>query len=405
MNIEYVKGTPYFSDTKEKIKEYGGLDKDLNCQVLVIGGGINGAMCLYQLIKAGIDCALIESNKLGLLSTSSATALLEYQLDERGIDLLEVTSKNKIKQSYNYGLESLDMIDTFIKEHGNKCEYNKRDTLIYTLKSNETEQLRKEYNFRKANNFDVSFLEESNNPLNFDLKGGIYSYNGGADFNPYLFTKQVIEEAEKLGAKIYEHTNADKIIYKNDGAIVIVNNGIEIATNKIICSTGYNTEKFTERKLCDKFVTYTIVTSPIKNFNWYNNALLQDNSTPYHYLKITNDNRMVVGGEDVKLLFNDITKLQANSKYKKLEDYIYKLYPVLKDDITIDYKFCGQFATTIDNMGIIGQSTENEHLWYCLGYGANGIIYAMKGGKMLADLYKGKYDPYLKLFEPSRILV
>ncbi|MEG1647100.1 MAG: FAD-binding oxidoreductase, partial [Clostridia bacterium] len=70
--------------------------------------------------------------------------------------------------------------------------------------------------------------------------------------------------------------------------------------------------------------------------------------------------------------------------------------------VTIDYKFCGAFSTTKDNLGLIGQDENKKQLYYCLGYGANGILYAMSGSEMLVDLFNGKFDANLDLFAPNR---
>ena len=58
-----------------------------------------------------------------------------------------------------------------------------------------------------------------------------------------------------------------------------------------------------KHNLCERTITYSIVTKPIKNFSWYNNTLLQDLNSPYHYLRLLPDNRIIIGGEDTK--FNE----------------------------------------------------------------------------------------------------
>ena len=68
----------------------------------------------------------------------------------------------------------------------------------------------------------------------------------------------------------------------------------------------------------------------------------------------------------------------------------------------VEYKYCGAFASTQDNLGFLGKDPNNDKLWYCLGYGANGILFSILGGMMLSDLYKGKYDKDLDLFKVDR---
>lgn len=68
----------------------------------------------------------------------------------------------------------------------------------------------------------------------------------------------------------------------------------------------------------------------------------------------------------------------------------------------IEYEYCGAFASTKDNLGFIGKDPNKDKLWYVLGYGANGILFAILGGLMLPKLYKGEVDEYLKYFKVDR---
>ena len=47
-----------------KMPQLGALDGNLRTDELVIGGGLAGMLCAYYLQKVGVDCALIEENRL-----------------------------------------------------------------------------------------------------------------------------------------------------------------------------------------------------------------------------------------------------------------------------------------------------------------------------------------------------
>ena len=61
------------------------------------------------------------------------------------------------------------------------------------------------------------------------------------------------------------------------------------------------------------------------------------------------------------------------------------MLPGYAKHIEIDYKFCGAFGATNNNLGLIGK-TENPNLFYFLSVGANGIINAISGAKIIEDL-------------------
>ena len=77
------------------------------------------------------------------------------------------------------------------------------------------------------------------------------------------------------------------------------------------------------------------------------------------------------------------------------------MFPFI-ENIEAQYKYCGAFASTNDNLGFLGKDPEKPQLWYCLGYGANWILFAILGGVMLSELYCGNYNEDLELFRVDR---
>lgn len=226
--------------------------------------------------------------------------------------------------------------------------------------------------------------------------------NGGAEFNPYLFEKQLIDYI-KNKIKIFENTEAKQIIKKDDMFEIITNYGVKINCKYLICCTGYNSSLFTNKKLCEKYISYTIVTEPLKKKLW-NGELLQDNSDPYHYLRLSPDNRLIIGGEDILFKGDFIKDKDAVIKYQMLKQYAIEMFSQL-EYVNIDYKFCGVFSTTKNNLSVIGEDERIKNLFYNLGYGANGIVYSIYGAKNLVNLILGKSpSPYLSFFSPHRKL-
>ena len=77
------------------------------------------------------------------------------------------------------------------------------------------------------------------------------------------------------------------------------------------------------------------------------------------------------------------------------------MFPNIKD-IEIEYRYCGAFYSTPDNLGFVGPDNKHNNIWYLLGYGANGILFAVLGADMLVKLYKGDYDKDMNLFKADR---
>ena len=397
--METVKGVPFFTQAQERLKQYPYVDKDLECEILIIGGGIDGAIANFYLSK-NHDVVLVDKSKIGFGCTSCATALLEYQLDEFASDLLPCLTENEIVKIYQMGIDSIQKIKDFVRIYGNKCHFFERPTFLYTDNNFSSPPVTQEFNFRRKNGFDCELITETNNPFPFKVASGIFCEHGGCEFNPYLFTKQMIENSKNQKG-IFENTKIEKIEKCGDGNFIAHTNfGNVIKCQKIIIATGFNWEVIDENDLCERFVSYSIVTKPEPSLNYYKQALVHNTKSPYNYMRTLPDGRIIFGGED--LPFNEkkgITEKAAEKKYASLEKSLKELFPEHK--IEVDNKFCGLFGATKNNLGLIGES-KTKNLFYFISCGANGIINALFGVDLLEDLFEEKPNELAHIFSPLR---
>lgn len=402
MDIQFVKGKPIFTSINKVPTQYPYLTEDIEAEVLIIGGGVTGAICSYYFAKNNIDTVVLEKGRIAHCSTSVTTSLLQYELDSRLVELSGSTTLENAIRSYELGVIALDEIAKFIDEYGNKCDYIKRDTLFYTSKTIEEKEIKEEYDLRKENNFKVEFIDEKNNPFSFDVKAGIIGKDGGAEIDPFKYTHHLLEIVTNLGGRVYENSEAVKVEYFDDYVEVETIYGHKVKAKKIIVATGYNTRLFTARNFAQKSTTYNIATKPVNSIEgWKDKVLIRDNEQVYNYLRTTHDNRLIIGGEDVNFIPEINNDKISEEKYRILEQRLKTMFPEI-NDIQVEYKYRGCFASTPDNLGFVGSDPVKSNLWYCLGYGANGILFAILGGIMLSKLYKGEKCEDMDLFKVDR---
>lgn len=205
-----------------------------------------------------------------------------------------------------------------------------------------------------------------------------------------------------MGASVYENTEVVDLVHNDNYIEVITEFGYKVKAKKVIVATGYNTTLFTNRNFATKTTTFNIVTKPVSNFKgWEDKILIRDNCDPYNYLRTTIDNRIIIGGEDVDFIPDIFNESLANEKYDILENRLKSMFKGI-ENIDVDFKYCGTFASTPDNLGFVGPDKKHKNLWYLLGYGANGILFAILGAMMLVELYNGKKSEDMKLFRVDR---
>ena len=401
MAVQFVQGSPLFTNINKVKKQYNYLTEDIDTEVIIVGGGVTGSILGYYFSKEGIDSVILEKSRIAHGSTSITTSLLQYELDSNLMSLMESVPSEQVINSYKLGITALKEIENFINENGNGCNYIKRDTLLYTAKDLEKKEIYEEYKIRKENGFNVKFINEEENPFSFDLKAGLYAIEGGAELDPFKYTHQLLEVATNNGLRVYENTPVIDVKYNEEYVEAITSYNHKVKGKILVLATGYNTELFTDRNFGVKTYTYNIATKPLKDIKgWKNNVLIRDNESRYNYFRTTSDNRIIVGGEDTPFTDNFNPKI-AIEKYNILEQRLKNMFNEI-NNIKIEYKYCGAFASTKDNLGFIGKDPNKDKLWYALGYGANGILFAILGGLMLPKLYKGEVDEYLKYFKVDR---
>src|SRR6185295_10616685 len=91
---------PFWSVNNGLLAVYPSLQNDLNCDVVVIGGGITGALVAFHLAEANVKTVVLDKREIGTGSTSASTALLQYELDVSLRDLIQKVGSANARQSY-----------------------------------------------------------------------------------------------------------------------------------------------------------------------------------------------------------------------------------------------------------------------------------------------------------------
>lgn len=409
MNL--VSGELYWTNIDAIPNKYTYLSEDINCDVVIVGGGITGALCAYHFAEAGIKIVVVEKNIIGYGSTSTSTSILQYEIDTNLIGLKDLVGLDNGVNAFRLCHKAVYDIEAITNNLEDKCDFLLGDCLYYTNKFADIPMLKEEFELRKQYGFDVEFLDENTakEKFSFPVKAAIYSRSGAGGINPYRFTHALIDYAVKKGALVYENTEITNTYSENNEEVLRTRNGFKIRAKKVLIAEGFEGRKYVEKNIAKFTRSFTIVTKPIKVFDgWYNKCIIRDTNKNYTYLRVTADNRIMIGGEDLEVggdrskvsnLCNEDTA--AKEKYKILEDKLRNMFPNIKD-IQIEYKFSGLFGETKDSLPYIGVYDRLPNYYFCMGYGSNGILYNVIGAQLLRDLHIGKNPLELNIFSFNR---
>ena len=119
-------------------------------------------------------------------------------------------------------------------------------------------------------------------------------------------------------------------------------------------------------------------------------------------MRTTEDNRMIVGGEDIPYQSEITRDRLLRKKMGRLEKAFAKLYPDIP--FITDMAWCGTFSSTEDGLPYIGAWPGKNKMLFALGYGGNGITFSMIAAQVISNIISGKKDERQELFGFERTL-
>ena len=121
---------------------YKKLDKDIECDVLIIGGGITGISSLYHLRDSKLNVVLVEQNRIGYSTTGNSTGKLTY-LQNDLLDKIRNNCDEKKEFSYlKFIVDGMNEMVNLIKDKNIDCNLTKVDSYLYTNKEDEIDKIK-----------------------------------------------------------------------------------------------------------------------------------------------------------------------------------------------------------------------------------------------------------------------
>src|ERR1051325_10200963 len=113
---------PYWIDTARRPR-FGRLERDMNVDVVVVGGGSTGVTAAYLLKQQGASVALIERDRCGGADTGYTTAHLTYVTDQRMRELVKTFGRDHARAVWDAGQAAMDQIRQIVETEDINCEW------------------------------------------------------------------------------------------------------------------------------------------------------------------------------------------------------------------------------------------------------------------------------------------
>ena len=356
------------------LPSFPDLKSDLKTDVLIIGGGISGILTTYFLKQNGVECVLVEKDRICSGVTSNTTAKITSQhgfiyseiLKNSGIETakLYLEANNKALEKYKNIAQSID------------CDFEITDNYVY---SEDLEKIDKELFSLNKIGYKFEYVKDLNLPVR--NVGGI-KFSSQAQFHPLKFIKSIVKNL-----KIYENT-----FVKDVKDNVAITDKYKIKADKIIIASHFPFINRHGSYFLKQYQHRSYVIG-IKTKKLVDGMYVSDEKDGFSFRNYKD--LLFIGGGGHRTG-------KKGGNYKVIEEFIKNNYP----DSQIKYKWADQYCRALDSIPYVGNYSKNTpNLYVISGFNKWGMSGSMVAAMLLKDKILEKDNDFFEVFSPSRSIL
>lgn len=376
------------------LSKFPQLERDLEVEVAIIGGGMTGITTAYNLIKEGFQVAIFEASSVLNGTTGHTTAKVTAQHGVIYDELISHFGEDSAKLYYQANMDAGAFIEDCINLHGIECDYRKENAYIYATSNDQLQKVEKEADAYQKLGIDGGFTKDI--PLDLKALGAVVMKNQ-AQFHPLHYLTRLLEYVKENGGEIYENTVATKMD-EGDPVTVHFRNGKKVRAKYVISASHFpfhDGQGFFARLEATR--SYILAVKSEKTFpgGVYINA-----AKPARSIR-----SVTINGEEMLLIAGDNHKTGQGKPeiehYEALEKFATENFGTKN----IMYRWSAQDLATLDKVPYIGRiSSGHDNVFVATGFRKWGMTTSTVAALLITNLIIGKSSPYDDLFSPSRFV-
>lgn len=358
-----------------QLPKFPQLKADAHTDVLVIGGGLAGLLCAWSLSRAGVDCILIEENRLMSGVSGRTTAKLTAQHGRIYDKLLQKFGAEKARAYW----EANQMAVEALRLVGKKADCDLKIQNSYLYATDSSEKLEAEWAACQRLKIPARWMDELSLP--FSVTGAI-CFPDQAQFHPL---------------KLAAYLAGDVKIYENTKALAFLGNQVQTANGTIIAEKIIVATHF---PILNKHGAYFL-----KLYQQRSYVIALENAPQLEGMYLDcEDNGLSLrsAGEWLLMGGGGHRTGKPGLGWRLPEGAAKHYYPQAR----IAARWATQDCMTLDGMPYIGlYSRATPNLYVATGFQKWGMSTAMLSAMVLTDLVQDRENPYTSLFSPSRSML
>lgn len=373
------------------------LSGQVECDVVIVGGGLAGLSTALQLCRAGKSVTVLEAESVGFGASGRNGGFVSAGYATGGEDIARVVGEVAARKLHVLSAEGVEFIRENIRSIGID-EARPVPGLISVLRYDDGASLRSyAQEAREAYGYELEYMDRD--AVRAVLKSERYFQalrNPDAfHMHPLNYLRGIAREIERLGGRIYEQSPAVSVELRGSGKRVRTASG-EVKARDIVFTTGGYTGSLSG-KLKRAFLpiaTYVMVSEEapalIASAIATKDAI-GDNRRAGDYYRVVDDGRRLLWG-------GRITTHAASTDglVRQLRAEMVGTYPQL-EGLKTELAWSGLMSYARHLMPQIGRMSPG--VWYCTAFGGHGLNTTAIGGKVIAEGILGESERYT-LYEP-----
>jgi glycine/D-amino acid oxidase-like deaminating enzyme len=402
--MDLKSGYPFWAIRNGLMRAFPRLEQPLRCDVLVVGGGISGALIAHELSQHGHDVAVVEQRDIGWGSTAASTALLQYEIDTAMRVLAKRYGEEQAVLAYQACADAISGLQQ-VAAQLRGTDFQPQTSLYYASRRRDVGTLIDEFELRLRHGFAVHWLDAPRirERYGFAAPGAIVS-DLAASVDPYRMTYRLLAELQRRGGQVYDRTCITALEPSARQVQTRTQHGVTITCKYVVMATGYASEVWLEQRVARNRSSYAFVTDPlpVATLGPLRGTMLWETARPYLYLRSTADHRLLVGGEDDAVDIPARRDARVDRKACTLATKVGALFPHIP--LVPAFAWAGTFAETRDGLPFFGAHPQwGPRVQFALAYGGNGITYSMVGTGLIRAAIERRQHRLAALFSFQRL--
>ncbi len=374
------------------------LGRDLDVDVLVIGGGYTGlssALCLKE-AEPGLRVAVIERDFVGFGASGRNSGYLTSLLGHDLWTLRRRLGDERGRVAAAFGAAAVDHVVATIERLGIACDLEMTGLCSPALSPGQ-ERLADRLHAAAAalgvasERWDGARTRAA---LGVELFRGAFHVPKGGILQPFKLAQGLLAAARAAGVEVYEGTAMESLEL---GPVVVARAGGRTirAGHAVVATNAYTREPRAYRRHFAPLHVYSVVTAPLTTAQWEAIGGWRGREGFYtlhhilYALRPTADGRILAATGNVRYFWNDRLHVAESPDYGMLEGAIGWLWPALRG-IRIESRWEGVIGVTLSDFPSLGRHPRHANVVHAIAYCGHGVALANYAGTVVRDLVLGR---------------